>query len=68
MIKTLELIQKILECLTAILSAILGMLIVLYGEPIRGLGFLLVAIALFPLFELPIVVRAIAAIIGLVFL
>lgn len=41
---------------------------VLYGEPIRGLGFLLVAIALFPLFELPMVVRAIAAIIGLVFL
>ncbi len=68
MSKKLELIQKMLGWLTAILSAILGMLMVLYGEPIRGLGFLLVAIALFPLFELPMLVRVIAAIIGLVFL
>jgi hypothetical protein len=68
MSKTLELIQKMLGWLTAIVSAILGMLMVFYGEPIRGLGFLLVAIALFPLFELPMIVRALAAIIGLVFL
>lgn len=68
MSKRFELIQQTLGWFTAILSAIIGILMVLYGEPIRGLGYLLVAIALFPLFELPMVVRAIAAIIGLVFL
>jgi hypothetical protein len=48
MSKTLELIQKLLGWLTALLSAIVGMLMVLHGEPIRCLVFLLVAIALFP--------------------
>jgi hypothetical protein len=68
MSKKLELIQQALGWLIAIISALLGILMILYGEPIRGLGYLLIVIALFPLMELPIVVRAIAAIIGLVFL
>lgn len=66
--KKIELVQQVLEWLIAIISALVGIVLVLYGEPIRGLGYLLVAIALLPSFELPIIIRVIAATIGLLFL
>ena len=66
--KKIELIQQALGWLIAIISALVGIFLIAYGEPIRGLGYLLVAIALLPLVELPISIRAIAATIGLLFL
>lgn len=66
--KKIELIQQALGYLIAIMSALIGIFLVVYGEPIQGLGYLLVAIALLPLFELPIIIRVIAATIGLLFL
>lgn len=66
--KKIELIQQALGYLIAIMSALVGIFLVVYGEPIRGLGYLLVVIALLPLFELPIIIRVIAATIGLLFL
>ena len=66
--KKLVLAQQILECSIAIFSALVGIFLIFYGEPIRGLGYLLVAFALLPLFELPIIIRAFAATLGLVFL
>lgn len=66
--KKIELIQQALGWLIAIMSAVVGIFLVVYGEPIRGLGYSLVAIALLPLFELPIIIRVIAATIGLLFL
>lgn len=66
--KKIELIQQALGYLIAIMSALIGIFLVVYGEPIRGLGYLLVVIALLPLFELPIIIRVIAATIGLLFL
>lgn len=66
--KRIQLIQQALGWLIAIISALVGIFLVGYGEPIRGLGYLLVAIALMPLFELPIIIRVLAATIGLLFL
>lgn len=66
--KKIELIQQALGWLIAIMSALVGIFLVVYGESIQGSGYLLVAIALLPLVELPIIIRVIAATIGLVFL
>lgn len=66
--KKVELIQQALGWLLAFTSTLIGIFLVFYGEPVRGLGYLLVAIALLPLFELPIIIRVSAATIGLLFL
>ena len=66
--KKLILVQQILEWSIVIVSVLVGIFLIFYGEPVRGLGYLLVAIALLPLFELPIIIRAFAATLGLIFL
>lgn len=66
--KRIQLIQQALGWLIAIISALVGVFLFVYGEPIRGLGYLLVAIALLPLFDLPIIIRVLAATTGLLFL
>lgn len=66
--KKIESIQQALGWLIAVISALFGICLVIYGEPLRGLGYLLVAVALLPLVELPLIIRLTAATIGLLFL
>ena len=66
--KKLVLAQQILEWSIAIVSALVGIFLLFYGQPVRGLGYLLVALALLPLFELPIIIRAFVATLSLIFL
>lgn len=58
-------IQQALGWMLVGFLAVIGITMVCYGE-LRGLTYLLIMIALFPQFNLPIAVRAFAAIVGII--
>ena len=58
-------IQQALGWILTGLLAVIGITMVCYGE-LRGLTYLLLAIALFPQFDLPIAVRLLLAVVGVV--
>lgn len=58
-------IQRVLGCMFTGFLAFIGITMVCYGD-VRGLTYLLIAIALFPQFDLPIAVRLLLAVVGVV--
>lgn len=58
-------IQQVLGWMFTGFLGFIGITMVCYGER-RGLTYLLLAIALFPQFDLPIAVRALLAVVGVV--
>lgn len=60
-------IHQVLGWILGLALALMGLVMVLYGEP-AGLGYLGVAVAILPGFDIPMIYRLLVAIAGVFFL